>query len=263
MKMRPRLAVVAVLAAGFVWLVPPAARAQSAEKLYARGQRAFDRGKYDDAIAAWQRSYELSNEPALLFNLGQAHRLAGHCPEALAHYEKFLQLDAASAQRATAEQFVAQLTAQCRPAPPAPPPVDAHADAPAPLAPVAPPPGSPADERPGRTKQIIGLATAAGGAVLVLTGLYFGSEASSLSDDVTDACQSSCNWADVMEDDAAGRQAERRARVFVGLGLVTAATGGVLYYLGRREADAASPAAATVSIGATDGGAIVVWGGTW
>ena len=53
------------------------ADAPTAEQLYHAGQTAYDDKRYDDALAAWQKSYELSHLPALEFNIAQAYRLRG------------------------------------------------------------------------------------------------------------------------------------------------------------------------------------------
>jgi hypothetical protein len=51
-----------------------------ARELYLEGKRNYDLADYPRAIAAWKESYTLSGAPMLLFNIGQAYRLAGDCP---------------------------------------------------------------------------------------------------------------------------------------------------------------------------------------
>lgn len=53
------------------------------------GSKAFDLGQYEEAIAT-RAAYKIKDDPALLYNLGQAHRLAGHHSEALHFYKTFL-----------------------------------------------------------------------------------------------------------------------------------------------------------------------------
>ena len=83
-----------------------------AERMYDQGQAAFDANRFDEAVSAWERSYELSKEPGLLFNLGQAYRQRrkpGDCAKADAAYKKFLELDATSDQRAVAQGFATEM----------------------------------------------------------------------------------------------------------------------------------------------------------
>lgn len=69
-------------------LVPAAAVAeeasdQEARSLYLEGARAYDEGRYEDAVAAWRRAYDLSPRPLLLFNMANALERLGRAREAL------------------------------------------------------------------------------------------------------------------------------------------------------------------------------------
>jgi hypothetical protein len=65
------------------------------------------------AIRAFERAYEISGSPALLFNLGQANRLAGpeRCAKALEYYELYLRLDKDAPNRTESERRVAEMRA--------------------------------------------------------------------------------------------------------------------------------------------------------
>lgn len=81
------------------WMVmallgPPAAMAQDgpvasedaedrARELYENGKRLYDEGAYEAAVAAWQASYDLSGNPALLFNLASAQERLGRLDAAI------------------------------------------------------------------------------------------------------------------------------------------------------------------------------------
>jgi tetratricopeptide (TPR) repeat protein len=54
-------------------LDPKQADLEIAARLYEEGSDAFETGRYEDAIGKFQEAFELSREPQLLFNLGQAH----------------------------------------------------------------------------------------------------------------------------------------------------------------------------------------------
>ena len=53
----------------------------------------YDRGKYEESIAAFQKAYALRQLPRLLLNLGQLHRKLGRAREALGYYELYLRVE--------------------------------------------------------------------------------------------------------------------------------------------------------------------------
>ena len=57
---------------------------------FKRGSSAFDLGNYDEAITEYGAAYRLKSDPVLLYNMAQAHRLAGHAAEALRFYKVYL-----------------------------------------------------------------------------------------------------------------------------------------------------------------------------
>jgi len=57
---------------------------------YERGTSLFDLGKYHDAAHEYEQAYELKNDPALLFNIGQAYRLANEHEQAIIAYRSYL-----------------------------------------------------------------------------------------------------------------------------------------------------------------------------
>src|SRR5450432_1169376 len=58
---------------------------------YERAQRAFDIGKYADAIDEYAKVYEIGGNPSMLFNIAQAHRLNNQPQDALRFYRRYLQ----------------------------------------------------------------------------------------------------------------------------------------------------------------------------
>jgi tetratricopeptide (TPR) repeat protein len=230
--------------------------APDAEKLYAQGQAAFDADRFDEAVSAWRRSYELSKEPGLLFNVAQAYRhrgKPGDCAKALDAYKKFVELQPTSAQRSVAEGFMAEMQT-C-----------ASAEASTTRPPIGPPPvvvrpstSHDTATNPGRTKRIVGVAVAGGGVAIFATGLYFGIRASSLNDEVAKACSMRCDWGLYRAKDAEGKSAERNQYIFFGLGGAAIAAGGVLYWLGSRERSSSM-----VSAAPRTNGAEITWSGSW
>src|SRR5437763_16165369 len=57
---------------------------------YRRGTKAFELGSYEEAIKEYAAAYRLRDDPALLYNLGQANRLGNHPTEALRFFRLFL-----------------------------------------------------------------------------------------------------------------------------------------------------------------------------
>jgi tetratricopeptide (TPR) repeat protein len=63
---------------------------QLAREHYSRAIKAYEVGQYDEAIAEFAAAYKLRDDPSILFNLAQSHRLAGHRAEALRTYRMFM-----------------------------------------------------------------------------------------------------------------------------------------------------------------------------
>jgi len=63
----------------------------NARALQQQGIDLYKAKKYDDAIAALAKSYQLDAQFDTLYALAQAERLGGHCPEAIPHYTKILE----------------------------------------------------------------------------------------------------------------------------------------------------------------------------
>ena len=58
---------------------------------YQRATRAYDLQKYQEAIDEYQKAYEISGDPPMLYNIAQAYRLADQPAEAVRYYRRFLQ----------------------------------------------------------------------------------------------------------------------------------------------------------------------------
>jgi tetratricopeptide (TPR) repeat protein len=77
---------------GSLLLASPVAYAQSPddpEELRRRGNEFVDNGRAAEAIELYQRAYEQSKMPALLYNLGRAHMSLGDYATALGELERF------------------------------------------------------------------------------------------------------------------------------------------------------------------------------
>ncbi len=150
---------VTVVAFAVVFAASPAfADKRTAKDHYERGTRAYNLGRFERAIDHFSRAYEAHASPVFLFNIAQAHRLAGHCDKAAFFYRRYLSEDPETPARAEIEGHLETLAACEEEAPdpppgPAPepgPPPETTSPAPAPppaptsvATPVAPPPRAP------------------------------------------------------------------------------------------------------------------------
>jgi len=62
-----------------------------AKEHFIKGTKLFELGRYDDAIREYEEAYKYKDDPVLLYNLGQAHRLANHTSDAIRFYKIFIQ----------------------------------------------------------------------------------------------------------------------------------------------------------------------------
>jgi len=257
---------------------------EQAKARYKEGLVHYNVREYGDAVAKFKEAYKLDPNPAYLYNIAQAYRLAQDCADAAAFYKTFLRDSAAStANRDKAQRFAAEMD-QCvadgksvdldppvtadpvtDPVPdPVPEPVtepvtEPVADPvtePGPVREPAPPPvrrrsGSPA-------LRYGGLATSAAGLIAVGTGVYFGLQARGASDDVERGLETSGGiWSDELE--AMEQDAQRDEKVGLALtigGAVATVGGGVLWYLGRDRGERSAP---PVAVTPRRGGATVSW----
>ncbi len=79
---------------------------------FEKGSVLYDLQRYEEAAAEYEAAYEAKQDPALLFNLGQAYRLAGKRDRALQSYQHFLRRLPQAPQRADVERRIAELVAQ-------------------------------------------------------------------------------------------------------------------------------------------------------
>lgn len=155
-------------------LVAAVALAAPADELLERGLRSYAVGRYDEAIAAFQRGYELAPRADFLYALGQAQRMKGDCRAAVASYRAYLRTSPPERSAAPARQNLDRCERELANAPPpvvaAPPPASLPAtDAPPPaVAPPAPP------RRRWQDDRAAPLLAALGGAALVAGGTLVG-----------------------------------------------------------------------------------------
>lgn len=153
-----RATIVVCLALSGVAFAKPAPKPteRKAKAHYEAGVAAYRAGDYAKAVEELEAGYALAPEPAHLYNLGQAHRLAGNPERALECYQRFLEEVPDAPNRAAVEQRIAEVTQQieAKRAPPPPPPAEPD---PTPPAPPAEPDPAPAPRLSGLTPHEIGV----------------------------------------------------------------------------------------------------------
>ncbi|HVZ74553.1 MAG TPA: tetratricopeptide repeat protein [Polyangia bacterium] len=272
--LRPVLALLLLLAA-----VAPA-RAQdtvSAKEHYQRGTSYYDLGRYADAIKEFEAAYQIKNDPALLFNLAQSHRLAGNVDQALHFYKTYLRYVPHPSNRAEIDSRIDQLEAlaaqknAAQTAPPAqtippsgttsaPPAAEPTTPAPATVTPIAPAPPMAATPPPsyapaptyaptpvaaantpdpnvGRALRYTGIGAMSLGGLFVIIGAIEGGRATGAAKDVNDAAAMGGTFDPAVE--SRGKSAESAEKGFLWSGVLIGAAGGILYYLGHRQQESA------------------------
>jgi hypothetical protein len=222
------MAFVAIAAASPARAQPGDAKG-SAQELAARAKAHFDHAEYAAAASDYREAYRLWPSPGLLFNLGQAYRLAGDCLHASQAYREFLHLQPDSPYRATVEQNLSAADACAKPV--APPPVEVHAPTPAPITTQR----HDDDGDDGRSRRIAGLAIAGGGALVAIAGSYFAIDASRAQREVADFYANGGDWSQIADVDARGHRDHALAITGFAIGGAALVAGATVYWLGRRE----------------------------
>jgi tetratricopeptide (TPR) repeat protein len=111
MKLAFKIVAVLFLLQGTLVLPASAGPAEDSEREHTKNANAaFNLGSYDEAATEYEAAYRAVPDPALLFNIGQAYRLAGKSSKALIAYKSYLRTAPASASnRAHVEARVREL----------------------------------------------------------------------------------------------------------------------------------------------------------
>jgi tetratricopeptide (TPR) repeat protein len=70
---------------------PTAAQRKAAKAHFDQGRAYYDAGAWDDAVREYEAAYRLAPLPELQFNIGQALRMKGDKPKAIAAYQRYLE----------------------------------------------------------------------------------------------------------------------------------------------------------------------------
>ena len=116
------------------------------QKLVELGRRAYNLGHWSDALSDFEKAYESSGDPALLFNLAEAHRQLGHTADASRLYNAYLRELPNGPEHEAAATESKNLGGAA--AAKSPPPVATPPSRPAMPPPVTPPPVATAPAKP-------------------------------------------------------------------------------------------------------------------
>lgn len=99
---------IAILVLGVI-TAPVAADKGAAKQHYQRGTMLFDLQRYGEAAVEYEKAFESWDNAALLYNIGQAYRLAGNLKKSVAAYRAFLRRVPNTPNRSEVETRIAAL----------------------------------------------------------------------------------------------------------------------------------------------------------
>lgn len=225
-----------------------------ARQLADKGRVSHEAGNYDAAIAAFKEAYVLAPSPGLLFNIAQSYRLAGNCDEASWMYRRYLDTNPTGDHRRLAEQHLAIVekcsTGTLRVLADPPPKLDAR----------VPEPKLEAHKEvssDGSSYKHLGLIVGAGGTAALAAAAFFAIDAHNAAATVDETYKRGGKWADIKDVDARGKRSATIGTILGIGGGVAAASGIVLWAVGRHYEEAQHVAVVPTARGAQ---VSLVWG---
>jgi tetratricopeptide (TPR) repeat protein len=222
---------------------------------YDKATRAYDVGKYPEAIEEYQKAYEIGGDAAMIYNIAQAYRLSDQLSEAIRFYRRYLQRSPAAPNREIVERRIAELekvveerkksgTTYATPVPPpapTPQPVPYNPPIPQPPPPVAapppiatsppspPPPFEPTPApRVSRGRLYGGLLVMAGGALLGGAAVWQGKIAQEKADKLSSQSQQMASVAFNPAVETNGKNANTFAILLGSFSGIALVAGGIL-----------------------------------
>lgn len=177
---------------------------QEIHQHYDRATRAYDLGKYPEAVDEYQKVYEIDGDPVMLYNIAQAYRLNDQPQDAIHFYRRYLQRAPDARNRDDVERKIAtqekviedkrKAAAAVQPPPPVTPVVKTPpkpVEPAKPVEPVSPPPPiltapvAPPPEPPSTTRRIIGWSMIGAGVAADVVAIIEGIRAKNRGDQLT------------------------------------------------------------------------------
>jgi len=227
---------------------------------YQRATRAYDLQKYKEAIEEYQKAYEISGDPPMLYNIGQAYRLADQPEEAVRYYRRFLQRMPNARNREDVERKIAdqeklieerrKAAAAVAPPPPPPPPKSPPiVEVKPPVEPPQPPPPQPPPavppEPPSHARAVVGWSLIAAGVIADGVAIYEGYRAKQKGDELTRLSKMDGTFDPQIEKD--GKNANIAA-IALGIGGTAVAIAGAIVLITSSDSEEpGAPASSTTA----------------
>jgi hypothetical protein len=168
---------------------------------YQQATRAYDLGKYQEAVEEYQKVYEIDGDPVMLYNIAQAYRLNDQPQESIHFYRRYLQRSPEARNKEDVERKITAMekliderrkaAALVAPPPPKtdvkpvvvppPPPPPPVVTPPVVVAPPPPPPPPPAST----TRLVLGWSMVGVGVASIAVAIVEGIRAKNRADTVT------------------------------------------------------------------------------
>jgi len=233
------LAIVLTVAPGLVLAQPSASDKQKASDLVKKAIKKSQDGDHETAVELYQQAYKIIPQPLLLSNIGSEFQQMKKTVEARTYFCKYLEADpnGNNVSYATAQAKILYLELSgassvddkdvCKPIVKAPPPKQQE---PAPTQEPTPIVG-PTDNGPKKKPNVlryVGIGVAVVGAGLFGVGAYYGIQAKSISDEITNHPTGDPWPANIKEREAEGEDAEKKQIGFMVVGGLAVAAGVVM-----------------------------------
>ena len=166
---------------------------------YQQATRAYDLGKYQEAVDEYQKVYEIDGDPVMLYNIAQAYRLNDQPQESIHFYRRYLQRSPEARNKEDVERKITAMEklieerrkAAALVAPPPPKPETKAAAVPEPVLPppvvtpvvVAPLPAPPPER--STTRLVVGWSMVGVGAASIAVAIIEGIKAKNRGDELT------------------------------------------------------------------------------
>lgn len=167
---------------------------------YQQATRAYDLGKYQEAVDEYQKVYEIDGDPVMLYNIAQAYRLNDQPQESIHFYRRYLQRSPEARNKEDVERKITAMEklieerrkAAALVAPPPPKPETKPVAVPEPVLPppvttpvvVAPPPPPPPPQR-STTRLVVGWSMVGVGVASIAVAIVEGIKAKNRGDYLT------------------------------------------------------------------------------
>ncbi len=233
---------------------------------YQQATRAYDLGKYQEAVDEYQKVYEIDGDPVMLYNIAQAYRLNDQPQESIHFYRRYLQRSPEARNKDDVERKITAMeklieerrkaAAAVVPPPPRPAVVEPKPEAPPPpvvttpivVAPPPPPPPTP----PSATRRVIGWSMVGVGVASGVVAIIEGVRAKNRGDEITRMMDPNGQvyWTSNLESIQSAGKTANIVAIVCGIAGTALAVGGAVILItngSSSSSDGATPPATTTN----------------